>query len=112
MNCDFYDITGFQDRVRAKRKSMHLKQEQLSDKLGYAPSYISQIETGKRSPSISALIALASCLNVSIDYLLLGSERSAYDSLDVVTAKLSASERDALANAIQHLLSHDSADRK
>lgn len=106
MSEKFDDLVGFPERVKAKRQALNLKQDDLSSQLGYAPSYISQIETGKRSPSLTSLIALADILNVSIDYLLLGSERSVYDNYDIVGQKLSPIERENVATAIQSLIQH------
>ena len=42
----------------------------LAKRLGYSPSVISAYETGDRTPSVQALIALADVYHVSVDYLL------------------------------------------
>ncbi len=108
MSYNYDDLAGLSKRVKAKRKGLGLTQKELSEELDYDSSYISQIETGKRIPSVTLLIALANVLNVSVDYILFGSQRSAYDNLDIITSKLSPTGRDVLANMIQHLILHES----
>lgn len=58
-------------KVRSKNK---LSQEALGKILGYKNprSDISNLENGRKYPSIDKLIALAQNLSISIDYLLLG----------------------------------------
>jgi transcriptional regulator with XRE-family HTH domain len=58
------------DRLRLQRKARGLSLRQLADRLGVSPSLISQVETGRASPSVSTLYALASELDVSLDDLL------------------------------------------
>ena len=110
MNLNFEDITNFPARLKEKRLLKNLKQKELSEMLGYGQSYISELETGKTSPSLSVLINLASVLDVSIDYLLLGSENAKYDNLDTVISQLSPTERESLATTIQHMLNHKKDD--
>lgn len=43
-----------------------MSQEALSHRAGLAPSFLSQIENGKRSPTITTLAALAGALNVEV----------------------------------------------
>lgn len=40
-----------------------MSQEDLAFKSGYHPTYISQLERGKKSPSLRAIISLAGTLN-------------------------------------------------
>lgn len=43
-----------------------MSQETLSHRAGIVPSFLSQIENGKRSPTITTLDALAGALDTSI----------------------------------------------
>ena len=43
-----------------------MSQETLSHRAGIVPSFLSQIENGKRSPTITTLDALAGALDVPI----------------------------------------------
>jgi len=66
----------FGNRLKKIRKLKRLSQKELGTFLGYKNprSDISNIENGRRYPSIEKLIYLSEKLLVSIDYLLLGKE--------------------------------------
>lgn len=57
------------DRIRARRKSMGLSVRELARRLALSPSLISQIETGKATPSVATLYAITNELGLSIDEL-------------------------------------------
>jgi transcriptional regulator with XRE-family HTH domain len=65
------------ERLRAARQERGLTLRELAQRLGVSPSMISQIETGRASPSVSTLYAIASELDVSLDELLFNDRRSA-----------------------------------
>jgi len=50
--------------IRRRREEMGLTGAQLAARAGMAPSAVSQIETGKRSPSSSSVMKLAQALGV------------------------------------------------
>jgi transcriptional regulator with XRE-family HTH domain len=54
------------ERIKELRKKRALSQEQLAEKVGLAAKYLSQIETGDKSPSLQALDKFAAVLNVEI----------------------------------------------
>ncbi len=58
------------ERLRYLREETHYSQRGLAKRLGYSPSVISAYESGDRTPSVQALIALADVYHVSVDYLL------------------------------------------
>jgi transcriptional regulator with XRE-family HTH domain len=58
------------DRLRAERRAHGLSLRELATRLGVSPSLISQVETGRATPSVSTLYAIASELGVSLDDLL------------------------------------------
>jgi transcriptional regulator with XRE-family HTH domain len=58
------------DRLRAERLAHGLSLRELAGRLGVSPSLISQVETGRATPSVSTLYAIASELGVSLDDLL------------------------------------------
>lgn len=62
-------------RLRAARQARDLTLRELAQRLGVSPSMISQIETGRASPSVSTLYAIASELDVSLDELLFNDRR-------------------------------------
>lgn len=63
------------ERLRAARQERGLTLRELAQRLGVSPSMISQIETGRASPSVSTLYAIASELDVSLDELLFNDRR-------------------------------------
>lgn len=64
---DLQDI--FISNLKRYRKELHLTQEKLAELCNTETSYIGQIETRKRFPSLSFIERLASSLNISA-YLL------------------------------------------
>lgn len=57
-------------RMRERRKSLGLTQEQLAEKSGLSPNYIAKLEIGDRIPSLSTLIRLAESLHIEVYELL------------------------------------------
>lgn len=51
--------------VRKRREKLGLTLEQLAERAGLSPNYIGILENGKRTPSLSSIIALAKGLSVS-----------------------------------------------
>lgn len=64
-------------RVRELRHENSLTQEQLADRSGLHPTYVSGIESGRRNPSLVSLYALAVGLGVSLSALLEGVDERA-----------------------------------
>ena len=58
------------ERLRAARRERGLSLRELAKRLDVSPSLISQVETGRASPSVSTLYAIAQVLSVSVDDLL------------------------------------------
>jgi transcriptional regulator with XRE-family HTH domain len=58
------------DRLRAERRARGMSLRELANRLGVSPSLISQVETGRATPSVSTLYAIVSELGVSLDDLL------------------------------------------
>ena len=56
--------------LAAFRRWRGLKQVQLAQASGLNQAYISQIEAGKKTPSLDAMRALAAALDVSVDLLI------------------------------------------
>ena len=63
------------EKIKEARKQCGLSQEQLAEKMSVSRSAIAKWETDKGLPDIDNLKALASFLNVSVDYLLDDGER-------------------------------------
>jgi putative transcriptional regulator len=57
------------NKIRAFRKEKRMKQITLARKVGVFQSEISEIETGKRKPSVYLALKIAGILEKSIDEL-------------------------------------------
>jgi transcriptional regulator with XRE-family HTH domain len=57
------------EEVRRQREELGLTGAQLATRAGMAPSAVSQIETGKRTPSSTSVIKLAAALGVEVGEL-------------------------------------------
>lgn len=55
----------FGREIRRRREAQGLTLEQLADRAGLTPNYIGTIENGKRDPSLSTVMALATGLRIS-----------------------------------------------
>ncbi len=53
-----------QQNIRKFRKQQNLTQEKLSELCGISTDYLSEIERGKKIPSLKRLIKIAETLNV------------------------------------------------
>jgi transcriptional regulator with XRE-family HTH domain len=65
-------LAAFGRKVRLGRISSHLTQEQLAEKAGLHPTYISGIERGVRNPSLLIVARIADGLGASASELLAG----------------------------------------
>lgn len=67
------NLTLIGDRIAYARQQRHLTQQRLAEKMDIDNwEKISRIETGSRSPSIWDVIDLAEALEISTDFILLG----------------------------------------
>ena len=58
------------DRVRQARLAKHMSQLDLAEAIGMSVSFISNIEVGKQSMNIRALLAISDVLGVSPNWIL------------------------------------------
>ena len=63
------DYAAMGQRIKAKRKELHLTQEQLAEVCGLSTSFLGHIERGTRKASLETFYALCEALHVSADYL-------------------------------------------
>jgi transcriptional regulator with XRE-family HTH domain len=62
-------MTSLGQRIKVLRAERQLQQRQLAEKAGFTPSMLSQIESGRLTPSLHTLGKLAGALGVSIGAL-------------------------------------------
>jgi transcriptional regulator with XRE-family HTH domain len=53
-------------RIKNLRKSRGMSQEQLAEKIGISPKYLSSIERGKENPTLDIFTKLAAALGVEL----------------------------------------------
>lgn len=61
-------------QIMILRKASGMSQSQLAKKLNVGPSAVGMYEQGRRTPSIDILIRMAILFEVSLDYLVTGTE--------------------------------------
>lgn len=69
-------ITLFSDRLIEARKKMNYTQQRVADHLGITRPAYTAYERGSRQPDYDTLKKLSDLFEVSIDYLITGSEKS------------------------------------
>jgi transcriptional regulator with XRE-family HTH domain len=72
----------FGNEVRRRRKGVGMTLEQLAERAGLTPNYVGTIETGKRDPSLSTIVALARGLSVAPGELIGGMARLSPPALE------------------------------
>lgn len=65
-----FAILGGVSPVRAWREYKQIKMSELAKRVGISSAYLSQIENGKRNPTIDTLKAIAKELNIDIEMLI------------------------------------------
>jgi transcriptional regulator with XRE-family HTH domain len=71
-------------RIKVRRKSLLLTQQQIADAIGISTQHISAIELDQRAPSLPFLTKLAEELGVTIDYLVTGKESVVTDTIPAI----------------------------
>lgn len=74
------------ERVRLTRNSRNLSREALAELLGISTLFLGYIECGQRGMSLSTLQNLCRVLNVSADYILLGTSNEQNDNTALINA--------------------------
>jgi transcriptional regulator with XRE-family HTH domain len=54
---------NFRQNVRKRRQELRLTQQQVAERLGVTGAYISEVEAGKRTPSLETVERLATALD-------------------------------------------------
>lgn len=77
-------------RIKLRRKELKIRQTELAEKLEISNNHISSIENGRQKPSLDTFIGICRSLNVTPDYLLLGTMHAYNIPQDIVdTLRLS-----------------------
>ncbi|WP_368384444.1 helix-turn-helix domain-containing protein [[Clostridium] symbiosum] len=77
------------NRIKIRRKELRIKQAELAEKLNISNNHMSSIENGRQKPSLDIFIRICDLLNVTPDYLLLGSMHAYNIPQDIIDSKRS-----------------------
>ena len=73
------DYVAMGNRMKMKRRSKKLSQEDMAAAVQISASFYGNIERGRRIPSIDTLVAIANALGVGTDFLLADSVDAAVE---------------------------------
>lgn len=74
-------------RIQKRRKELKIKQTDLAEDLDISNNHMSSIENGRQKPSLDIFVEICNKLNVTPDYLLLGTMHT-YNLPQDITEKL------------------------
>ena len=89
-------------RIRARRKEFGFTQESFCESIDLSASSYTKIENAFQKPSLDTLIRIAMQLDLSLDYIVFGSERHMPKEVldtDVLKILLDSTDGDILQNA-------------
>lgn len=89
-------------KIKERRKELHVTQEAIANYLDVNPSHISNIECGRANPSLTILVKIANYLNCSVDCFI--SQEYSFD--------FPGQQRDTLDDRIMEKLKYSSPDKK
>ncbi|MEE0869048.1 MAG: helix-turn-helix transcriptional regulator [Ruminococcus sp.] len=93
------DYAALGKRIKEKRISEKLTQEQLGEMCELSAAHIGHIERGTRILSVEVLFRIAQVLNVSVDYLLFDSVEN-----DNILNSITPILKDTDKNKVNHFL--------
>ena len=71
----YYDIVKSGERINGLRTARRMTRQQLAEHIGLSVDALRKIETGVNGAKIDTLVSIADVFEVSLDYLVSGSER-------------------------------------
>ncbi len=83
------------ERIKKRRLELAWTQDRLSKEARISKGFLSDIESGKRNISADTLLALATALGVSMDYLMKGGKPTVREGEVQIPGSLSAFARSA-----------------
>lgn len=88
-------------RIKDTRRSLGLSQFDLAEEANISVTYLSYIENGKKSLSLETLVKIATALNTTVDYLLVGNQTNSLllSQYDLLFDDCSELEKDIMYEA-------------
>ena len=71
----FVDYTTIGKRIRDRRRSRHISQEQLAELIDRSTVFVSNLENGKKGASLESIVSICIVLDLSIDELIMGTQK-------------------------------------
>lgn len=87
----FVDYIVIGKRIRERRRSRNLSQEQLADLIDKSTVFVSNLENGKKGASLESIINICLVLDLSLDELITGAPKTYED--EYVDAVISVFQR-------------------
>jgi y4mF family transcriptional regulator len=81
---DTFDLTTFADAIRARRRHLGLRQDELADLAGVSERFVYALENGKRSVQLDKVVAVLAALGLHLE-LHRGGSRKISANADVGT---------------------------
>jgi transcriptional regulator with XRE-family HTH domain len=57
------------NRIKSVRTEVGISQKEFGERIGIADSYVSEIESGKKHPSLLVLLAIEHCYGAGVEWL-------------------------------------------
>lgn len=80
-----FDQKALGQRVKHLRREKNLTLEKMSSKLNISIDHLNRIELGKRGVSIDLLLDMAELLDVTVDFLVRGTDRTARSTQQLIS---------------------------
>lgn len=92
-------------RIMLRRKQLGYTQEQAAERSGLSHQFFSTVETGRKNLRAESIIKVAKALEVSTDYLLMGSTNQVdTNNISQSLSRLSGTELHCLEEIIKNYL--------
>ena len=69
------DYVAMGERIKARRQELGLTQGELAKLIHVSGSFVGHLERAEKIASVGMLARLCSCMNISMDYLVMGVKR-------------------------------------
>lgn len=100
----YYDTKESGKRIRELRKQKGMTQEKMAEELNITPKAVSKIETGERGTTIDTICLIATLLETSVDFLVMGRYPIKDRRINEWLQKLPVEKRELALNILEGIL--------
>jgi len=97
-------LNNLSDRIRLMRIAQGLSQTQLAEQIGITQAFMSELEKGKKTPSVDVLEKLCGALGCSADYLLGTPKGSKHSVMKEETLPIGLAPKSINPNVLQEVI--------